>query len=131
MKTLDATTVNAQDLDRLDVAVKSMDPDSDLALFLASVAAAVRAGSDVIAGKPSEFLTPAQAAKLLGISRVHLYKVMDAGEVPFTQVGRDRRIALEDVKALLVERDAASTNMAERFARVSVAREAALDALDS
>lgn len=131
MKTLDATSVSPTDLDRLEGTLKSMEPDSALAFFLASVAAAVRDGSDVIAGKPTELVTPAQAAKLLGISRVHLYKVMDAGEIPFVSVGRDRRIALEDVKQLLTERDAASKSMAEQFARMATLRSAAIDALDS
>lgn len=130
MKTLDASAVNLIDLERLEEAVKVMDPDSSLTFFLASLAAAVRDGDDVIAGKPSDLVTPAQAAKLLGISRVHLYKVIDAGELPFVPVGRDRRVSLADVKALLDARDAASKSLAERFARTSGARRAALNSID-
>jgi excisionase family DNA binding protein len=129
MKTLDASTVDQQDLQRLEDTVKSMPQDSELAFFLAAIAAAVRDGSDLIAGKPSDLVTPAQAAKLLGISRVHLYKIMDAGEISSVSVGRDRRLALSDVKALLEERDAAGKEMAERFARTTATREAAIEAL--
>ncbi|MFC6697035.1 helix-turn-helix domain-containing protein [Nocardioides daphniae] len=131
MKTLDASTVHADDLDRLEDTLKTMQPDSELAFFLAALAAAVRDGSDIIAGREADLVTPAQAAKLLGISRVHLYKVMDAGDIPFVQVGRDRRLALGDVKTLLNERNAASKELAERLARTSDARAAALDSLDA
>ncbi|MCP3422728.1 helix-turn-helix domain-containing protein [Nocardioides pinisoli] len=129
MKTLDASTVRNDDLSRLEDTVKAMHPDSELAFFLASVAAAVRHGSDVIVGQEADLVSPAQAAKLLGISRVHLYKVMDAGDIPWVQVGRDRRLKLGDVKALLNERDAASKDLAERLARSGDARQAALDSL--
>lgn len=131
MKTLDASTVARDDLDRLESTLKAMTPDSELAFFLAAVAAAVRDGSDVIAGKPSDLVTPAQAAKLLGVSRVHLYKVMDAGDLPFVSVGRDRRVALSDVKELLEVRDRASKELAERFARASAVRQRALDAVEA
>ncbi len=130
MKTLDASTVHSDDLHRLEDTLKTMQPDSELTLFLAAVAAAVRDGSDVIAGKEADLVTPTQAAKLLGISRVHLYKMMDAGDVPFVQVGRDRRVSLGEVKVLLAERDSASKELAERLARQAHAREAALDSLD-
>lgn len=129
MKSLDASLVLADDLNRLEAAVKEMPADSELAFFLASVAAVVRNGDDVIAGKESDLVSPALAAKLLGISRVHLYKVMDAGELPFVNVGRDRRLALGDVKSFLTARDRASRALAERFSRTSSVREAARQSL--
>lgn len=36
---------------------------------------------------------PADAAKLLGISRAKLYELLDSGEVPSVKIGRSRRIS--------------------------------------
>lgn len=57
-----------------------------------------RAGSDVIVAGTESTVTPSQAAQVLGVSRAHLYKVLDSGALPFTVVGaRDRRIAMADL----------------------------------
>lgn len=130
MKTLDASEVRANELDELDSMVKNLEPESPLAFFIACLSAAVRSGDDLILGKPTELVSPSQAAKLLGISRTHLYKVLDSGELPCVAVGRDRRISLGDVEALLRVRDEASKRMAEGFAHLDVARDKARAELD-
>lgn len=44
-------------------------------------------------------VTTQKAAEILGCSRPHLIKILEDGEIPFTKIGRHRRIMIEDVVA--------------------------------
>lgn len=44
-------------------------------------------------------VTTQKAAEILGCSRPHLIKILEEGKIPFTKVGRHRRIMYEDVAA--------------------------------
>ncbi len=46
-----------------------------------------------------ELLTTGEAAKLLSSSRQHVVNLCDSGELPFTTVGRHRRIRRRDLEA--------------------------------
>lgn len=72
-------------------------------------------------------LTPSQAAARLGMSRTHLYKLLDRGEIPFHRVGRDRRIRMSDLCAFEEQRQRDSRELAERFARQNETRNGTID----
>jgi 3,4-dihydroxy 2-butanone 4-phosphate synthase / GTP cyclohydrolase II len=58
------------------------------------------ARGNVVAITPIEAeLTTQEAAEILGVSRPHLVKLLEAGALPFRMVGKHRRVRLEDVTA--------------------------------
>jgi len=42
-------------------------------------------------------MTTQSAAEFLGCSRPHLVKLLETGEIPFTKVGKHRRVKFEDI----------------------------------
>lgn len=96
--TLAATSTNTETLDAIDAFAETL-PAGQAREALDSVISSLRSGSDVIIARTNDGVTPSQAAKVLGVSRAHLYKVLDSGALPFTVVGtRDRRIAMADLR---------------------------------
>lgn len=50
-------------------------------------------------------LTPSRAAEVLGVSRTHLMRIVQKGEIPCRRVGAHHRLRLEDVLRYREERE--------------------------
>lgn len=50
-------------------------------------------------------LTPSQAAEVLGVSRTHVMRIAQKGEIPYRMVGAHHRMRLEDVLQYREERE--------------------------
>ncbi len=66
----------------------------------------VAEGGDATLVVVAHDLTTQEAADILGVSRPHLIKMLDAGEIPHYKVGTHRRLDVGDVITYRRDRDA-------------------------
>jgi excisionase family DNA binding protein len=80
---------------------------------------ALMRGQSVTLISQDKELSPQVAADMLYVSRPHLIKLLDQGEIPFHRVGTRRRIRLEDVLAYQDRRRAERKAGLDELARLS------------
>ena len=115
MEILETANIPVEQLEALEqYAQTSLGPE--LRDVLLSLSRCVRDGAEFAVIEGSAVLTPSQAAERLGMSRTHLYKLLDRGEIMSYRVGRDRRIDLKDLAAFESQRQRDRRELAERFA---------------
>lgn len=115
MQTLDTATIPTEQLDALEEFARSS-AAPELRDLLLSLSRCVRDGDELIAIDGDATLTPSQVAERLGMSRTHLYKLLDRGEILFHRVGRDRRIRVRDLADFELRHQRDRRELAERFA---------------
>ena len=67
--------------------------------ILAKVLEATSQGKPIAIVPIATEMTTQAAAELIGCSRPHLVKLLEEGAIPFTKVGKHRRVKFEDVMA--------------------------------
>lgn len=65
--------------------------------FLASILKEMSQGKPISIVPVATEVTTQAAAEILGCSRPHIVKLLETGKIPFTKVGKHRRIKYEDV----------------------------------
>lgn len=87
--------------------------------LLKDIARNMQLGRAIVLIPENQQFTTQRAADLLGVSRPHLIKLLEAGELPYHKAGSHRRVYLKDLATYQKRRDA------ERKAALdSIAREA-------
>lgn len=76
--------------DRIRIPLKALE-------FLADILKATGQGKPVSIVPIATEMTTQAAAELLSCSRPHLVKLLENGDIPFTKVGKHRRVKYEDV----------------------------------
>jgi excisionase family DNA binding protein len=93
-------------------------PDSALKA-LRVIIETMAAGRSITLVPHDKELTSQEPAAILQVSRPHLIKLLDRGELPFHRVGTHRRIGIEDVPAYRDRRDAERKAALDVLARLS------------
>ncbi len=79
-------------------------PPSVLVAMKTTLAAVAESG-EALLFRPLDEVSPEKAAEMLGISRPLVYQRMNAGKLPFRQVGTHKRIRAADVAELRKSED--------------------------
>lgn len=128
MQTIQTSNVPVEQLEALAQFAQSA-AGPELRDVLLSLSRCIRDGADLAVIGTASTLTPAEAAERLSMSRTHLYKLLDRGEIVSHRVGRDRRIRLTDLVAFEEHRQSDRRELAERFAKQRQTRAGAIDEL--
>lgn len=65
--------------------------------FLKEVLSIMAEGNDLMIIESNSEMSTQQAADILSISRPHLVKLLEAGQIPFKKVGTHRRVLVKDI----------------------------------
>jgi excisionase family DNA binding protein len=121
LKTVQGKHVDQEDLRSLAATVDRMSP-GPLSEAMAGVVRSLTEGGDVLVGPVGVDLSPADVAALLGVSRPHVYALIERGALPAHRVGTHWRLNVQDVHAYARQRDEGRRWLAESFAKATTHR---------
>lgn len=127
MPTFDVTSIPKAEVEAL-VQFSHTTAGPELRDLIDAIVECVSGGASAVSWNlESAELTPNQASARLGMSRTHLYKLLDSGEIPSHRVGRDRRVRVTDLAEFESQRQRDSRELAEKFANREQTRKGAVD----
>jgi excisionase family DNA binding protein len=85
--------------------------------LLKTIVKSLTDGRSLVLMAEEKQLTTQQAGELLGMSRPYLIRLLDAGAMPYSLVGKHRRIALRDVLLYAKRRSEAQKAALDKMAR--------------
>jgi len=97
--------------------VERMELPNAVFRLLKDIARNMQLGRAIVLIPENQQLTTQRAADLLGVSRPHLIKLLEAGELPYHKAGSHRRIYLKDLAAYQKRRDAERKAALDRIAK--------------
>ncbi len=118
---LEGDQVSPDEFSILDETIAKLPADSVLGRALAAARDSLCEGQQAVIGGSLREVSPADAAKILGISRPTVYKLIESGELPSHMVGSHHRIVMRDVVSFEARRDVARRDLAETFAHAEAA----------
>lgn len=116
LTTLARRDVRADEMSVLGEAISRLPQASRLAEALESLRSSLDQGVDVVVSSIEEEVSPNGVARLLGVSRPTVYRLMDSGDLPFRTVGSHRRIRMREVLTYRRRQETARCELAEVFA---------------
>ena len=127
---VEPSAVDEQTLAALSEFVDGLEESALRDLLLALTGSLESGGTVALLDVDTDY-TPAQVAQRLRMSRTHLYKLLDSGQIPSHRVGRDRRVSGRDVVTFEKRRQEERRTLAERFASAEAIRRGAVDELET
>lgn len=94
---------------------------SSLGDFLLQIAANLKEGQPVAILQDGAQVTTVEGARLLGVSRQFLIKLLERGDIPHHMVGTHRRIYTRDLLAYRMTRDSARRSILDDLTRSEAA----------
>ena len=117
MNTLEARSLSRSDRDRIAAAAEKWRETAELRDDVRDLVTALLCqladGRDAAVIDPEAYITPVEAARLVGVSRPLFNELLSEGRIPFFETpGGHRKVKMRDVQTYVTARDEIATDIA-------------------